>query len=87
MTKADFLYYASEIQKYCSMLARASDVTGIEYFESEFASPLDIMETMIFNQFDKQFDDSMSERFWNIALTEEADMDDWAYFYDKLMEE
>lgn len=53
MTKSKFIEYAGEVQDYCLMLTKTSDVTGVEYFESEFASPLDIMEKMIFDQFDK----------------------------------
>ena len=67
MTKSKFIEYAGEVQDYCLMLTKTSDVTGVEYFESEFASPLDIMEKMIFDQFDKKFDDSFSEEFWHLA--------------------
>lgn len=87
MTKYKFICYANEVQKYCSILCDVSNVTGIEYFESEFASPLDAMEKMIFDQFDKEFDDSVSEEFWHLALMEGTDMNDWSDFYDKLMKE
>lgn len=83
MTKSKFIEYAGEVQDYCLMLTKTSDVTGVEYFESEFASPLDIMEKMIFDQFDKKFDDSFSEEFWHLAIMEDTDRDDWADFYDK----
>lgn len=85
MTKSKFIEYAGEVQDYCLMLTKTSDVTGVEYFESEFASPLDVMEKMIFDQFDKKFDDSFSEEFWHLAIMEDTDRDDWADFYDKLM--
>ena len=85
MTKSKCIEYAGEVQDYCLMLTKTRDVTGVEYFESEFASPLDIMEKMIFDQFDKKFDDSFSEEFWHLAIMEDTDRDDWADFYDKLM--
>lgn len=87
MNRSKFIEYAIEIQNYTDFLSRMTNEAGVEYFESEFAAPLDAMEKIVFDQFDNEFDDSVSEEFWHLALMEETNEDDWADFYDKLIKE